>query len=380
MLKRAIALLLFASLALPGSANALQFAPGDSYQLGQTETISENLYAFGGNVSVAGRVQGDLITAGGSLTLTGPVSGDVATAGGSLIVNSPISGDVRAAGGSLAFGAQVQGDFLVGGGMVTVTESANLLGDVRIGAGQIVFNGRAKKGARLYGGVVELNGVIDGDVVVNAQEQFIIGPAAIINGNLKYAAKKEAVVPATAKVSGKVTYEPLKLAISRENAVKWAARGVVGWILVKIAMLSAAALVLWWLFRKKSGELAEHGVKDFGANVVRGFVVLIVVPAAALLLAVTVVGLPLAMIMGLFYGGFLAIAKLLGYAIFGAVLYGYVFKKGFGLRWHSLVVGVIVMQLIGAVPIIGWAFSFVFFLAAFGALAAMLKERVWAAR
>lgn len=380
MRNKRLTAILFALLLTPFSALAMQYSDGDTFELGRTQTISDNLYAFGGNVNVAGRVSGDLITAGGSLMLSGPISGDLAAAGGSLVINSPVAGDVRAAGGSLAFGSEVKGDFLVAGGTISVNESANLLGDVRIGGGQIVFNGKAKKGARLYGGAVQINGVITGDVTVYADEQFTLGPAAIINGNLTYKAKKEVVVPATSRVSGKVTYEPLKREIYRDGVVKWAARGFVVWVLLKILMLSAAALVLWWLFRKRSAELVEHGVKNFGADLVRGFVILVVVPVAIFVLAVTVVGLPLAMIMGLFYGGFLAVAKVLGYAIFGAVLYGYVFKKGFSVRWHSLIVGVVIMQLIKAVPVLGWAFSFVFLLVAFGALASMLKERVWNTR
>src|SRR5437870_3223111 len=84
-------------LALAGAlpASAAEVRPGDRVVVGANETIDDDLYAFGGTVTVLGRVNGDVIAAGGTITIAGPVAGDVSAAGGTIQVSGDVKGSVR---------------------------------------------------------------------------------------------------------------------------------------------------------------------------------------------------------------------------------------------------------------------------------------------
>src|SRR6185503_4372458 len=85
----------------PSPAAAADIRSADTITIATTETIDDDLYAFGSNIAINGTIRGDQIAAGNNISVDGNVTGDVFIAGNSLTIRGQVGGSVRAAGQSL---------------------------------------------------------------------------------------------------------------------------------------------------------------------------------------------------------------------------------------------------------------------------------------
>jgi len=80
------------------------------------------------------------VIVGGSVHQTEPVSGDLSAAGGQLTIDAPVARNLRAAGGHVEIGsnAAIGGNVSVAGGKVEI--HAPVKGDVRVAGGQVLID------------------------------------------------------------------------------------------------------------------------------------------------------------------------------------------------------------------------------------------------
>ena len=131
-------------LVLPAAVAATpqeKFRSGNEVVIPAGETVPHDLYISGGSIRVDGRIEGDLIVAGGQVDLTGTVTGDVAVAGGNVTLSGLVAGDVRAAGGSLTVRGPLGEDLLVGAGRLLVASSGQVGEDLIFATGQTMLEG-----------------------------------------------------------------------------------------------------------------------------------------------------------------------------------------------------------------------------------------------
>jgi cytoskeletal protein CcmA (bactofilin family) len=144
---KAIAFLAVALASLSATVVAQQTELGGKVRSGQTvtvpasETVQGDLIASAGTVRVDGRVDGDLVASGGQVTVTGTVTGDVLAAAGSTTISGQVDGDVRIAGGQARLEGPVGEDVLLAAGQATVASGARIGGDLIFGAGQLTMDG-----------------------------------------------------------------------------------------------------------------------------------------------------------------------------------------------------------------------------------------------
>jgi cytoskeletal protein CcmA (bactofilin family) len=131
-----------ATLSLPAALAATQqtgperkFRSGTTVTVAANETLQHDLYAVGSTVNIDGRIEGDLVAMGSTVTVRGAVTGDIAATGGTVVLSGPVDGDIRAAGGNVEIGGQVREDVLVGAGALTLTSSAQVGQDLIFGTG-----------------------------------------------------------------------------------------------------------------------------------------------------------------------------------------------------------------------------------------------------
>jgi hypothetical protein len=110
--------------------------PADRQVLGDDVRIGpderiHDLAVLGGDVEMLGEVTGSLHSFGGDVDLRGPVRGDVELLGGDLHVRSEVGGDVRLAGGDAVIDGIVHGDVITQGGKVFVHAPGRIDGTVR---------------------------------------------------------------------------------------------------------------------------------------------------------------------------------------------------------------------------------------------------------
>ncbi|MBU0613803.1 hypothetical protein KJ766_00775 [Patescibacteria group bacterium] len=372
---------------LPISVDAARMEAGETFSLSAGEVVEENLYSAGNVVSVSGAVMGDLFAAGSSVVISGEVLQDANVAGGDVSVFSDIGEDLRAFGGTVTINGSVGGELITAGGMVTLLDETVVNGDVYVAGGAIKINGTVHGDVVVYGGEVTINGIVDGNVKVETDGELTIGSGAVIAGSLEYKAPEEATFNDGFQVMGGVAYEAYeKVTVDTDFSMhRTFFPFKAGINLFKILFTLTAALVLMLIFKKKSGELSRLGVKEFGTSLLVGLIALIVIPFAALLIAITVVGIKLALILVSVYVLALMIAKIFATAILGWLSFEAIqkwFKKPKTIKfgWEMIVIGVFLFFLIGMIPIFGFFFKLLFTLVALGAILLMFYREVWLKR
>ena len=108
---------------------------GDRITVGGDDVVDGDLYIFGGDVSVDGRITGDLVVFAGQVSVRGEVGGDVFAGAGTVDIDGEVGGDVRAGTGQLRVDGSVAEDVFVGAGRLDAGGSIG--GDLVFGAGQV---------------------------------------------------------------------------------------------------------------------------------------------------------------------------------------------------------------------------------------------------
>jgi len=251
-------------------------------------------FAFAGSALADETGASRFLSIGGTVRISEPTQGDVLALGGTVDIDAPVAGDVRAAGGTVRLGpdAAVSGDVALAGGTVTV-------------------DGSIQGNVRAAGGDVRINGPVAGNLSI-AAGTLALGPAARIDGKLTFHGGQLNRDPA-AQVTGGVQHEESTHTPRHERTA--VERFVHGWIWTAGFMLIAAimAAALPGPSQRLARELRERPwITSF-----IGFLALMSVPVAAVLMMVTIIGIPL---------GILAL-----FAYAALLLVGYV--------WLTVVVG-----------------------------------------
>jgi cytoskeletal protein CcmA (bactofilin family) len=315
----------------------------------RTGRVSEDFYAAGGQVTVSADVEGDVIVAGGRVVVDRRVAGDVMAAGGFVELRANVQDDVRAAGGFVTVGGDIGGDLIAAGGTLNILPDARVSGRTWISAGQLEVEGRLDKGLRAAAGSIRIAGEVNGDVELVADRVSVL-PGAKIHGDIHYTGRHEPVISAGAEVTGQVKYEPLKAGLPAHAPAAWSVA------IVSVLSLMLTGVVLFLMFPGFAYGAAQAIVNDAWRCLGLGLAVLIMGPIVALLLFVTVIGIPLGVIILAAYIVFL-IAGYLTSALFlgelGLRWWGKDTQASAGLRALSIAVAVLALSIIGWIPFLG---------------------------
>lgn len=366
-MKKIIIAVLAVLLVAPIIGIAAEIRTGDQVSL--TGTLdSGDFYAAGGNVSVSANIIGDLTIAGGTISVTGSTTEDVIAAGGTIMLRGSVGDDIRAAGGNIVVGGPVANDIVIAGGQVVVDAVSDIGGDAIIGGGAITIDGRIHGRARLTGGQVLINGIIDQDVSIKA-DKIVIGSEAVISGNLNYSSPVKAEIMNGAVISGETNYTP----ISRAGKAASGVGAFIGWFIGGFFIVFVSAFVLYLVFRRPVVAVVNEALGTFWKSVLTGFIVLVVAPVGALLLCITVLGLPLGIMAIFSYIVLIILSFLLSPVVAGSYLYRWITKSDKNtVDWQTIALGVLALMIVSLIPIIGWIVRFILILAVLGTISKRL--------
>jgi cytoskeletal protein CcmA (bactofilin family) len=260
---------------------------------------------------------------------------------------------VYVAGGHIAVDSEIQRNARIAGGRVELSPKAKIVGNVTIGAGEVEVDGAIGGYLQVGGGSVRINGPVAGDVEVGAGD-VELGPNARIQGKLSYTSDNEIVRDAAAQVIGGVEH------IERsDHWPAWhhwhrGAKGGHGWIWSLWLLVMAAILVA--ALPRFYQDVAETARTRWPLSMLIGFAVLVCVPVAAVIAAITLIGIPLALLMIVLYVALL----LVGYVSAGIALGEIVLQRwgagratSMGWRITAAVVSMLAISLLHRMPFVG---------------------------
>ncbi len=336
---------------------------------GASLTTANNFYVAGNMVNVFQKNSGDVYAAGNIVSITGDVEQDLMVAGSNVNITSEIGGDVRAAGANLNVNGPIGGDLLVFGGQIELAPLSVVGGDLVAGGGKLNIAGTVKGNAKIGGDEVYVSGVLNKDAEITAK-RLVIEKTAVIKGNINYKGEEEAVVAEGAAINGEISFTKVDKAPKKAEAGWFAGFAALLGIFrfIKFLMLLVAALVLFFLLKRSIPKISAEAVDTFWKKVLRGFITLVIIPVAVIILFVTVIG-ALVGVFGLALFGLLILVASAFAGIVAAEMLNRLLFRGKNkkpLNWLMVILGVIAMELLAFVPIVGWIANFLLFLAAFG--------------
>ena len=334
----------------PSPAAAADIRQGQDITIGSTETIEDDLYAFGTNISINGTIHGDLIAAGSNISVDGTVTGDVIAAGNSIAIRGQVGGSVRAAGNTLVVDGKVTNDLLAAGNDLTILSNGRVGRDVIVGATTATVSGQIGRDLQAGGANVKIDGGVGGNIVATT-DRLQLTERATVGGSLKYTSKNEAQIANASSVKGSIERQVPES--GRAPLVTGPAALVVEWLKGLIGLLILGILVVFFFpsFSRRAGEALVHSpwlTLAIGALVLIGLPILsIVFFAVGALIGGWWIGF---VVLALFTVVLALSLPIAAVGVGGAILR--VARRPVPV-WFALLIGLVALLLVALVPILG---------------------------
>jgi cytoskeletal protein CcmA (bactofilin family) len=333
-------------------------------------TLGSDRFLAGEDVALAETVDGDAFVAGGRSRIDGQVGGDAVATGGTVDIRGEIADDLYAAGGDVRVEAIVHGNARVAGGTVFVERGADIAGNATLAGGSVEQSGRIGGNLGVLAGRVRLDGPVDGDVEV-ASEDISVGPDAVIKGRLTYHSPGRPRVADGAVILGGIEKRHRGWhGMAEESGIGRVLVGVFRTLWFAGVLLTGILLVA--VFPVFTREAAVMVRRETLASVGLGAALLVAVPIVALMLFVTIIGIPLGFAILMGYG----LLLMLGYLTAALAIGDWLVARTrpadaeiAGWRMLFLLVALVAIALLRLLPWIGDLAVFVLFLAGLGAFA-----------
>lgn len=355
-----------AMLALPvfvwaGVANAQRFAA----TIPEGEVVDSSLYSTGQDVDINGTINGDIYCAGQTVYIDATVNGDVICAGQTVTVKGQINGNIRVAGQTVAVDAQVERSLTVAAQSFSLDNSSVIKSDATITGGTINLKGSVERDVAVSGGDVSLKGTIGRNVEAGVGT-LNLEPGAVIGGNLNYTSEEEAYMPNGIEIAGEVTrHAPEK----SDGAVLWGiSTGVYLYAMAFFLLLGLLIVLFFPQAVRRTGEVAR---KHFGKTILTGFLAGLIVPIASFALAVTFIGLPLALMLMLAWGLLMVVTLPIAAYFYAKLLFRKV-KNVVALT----IIGTLILVTLLFVPFVGLIVAIVSFWIGSGAILIAIKQGI----
>jgi hypothetical protein len=384
--------LIVLALFFPAAIFAYEAKTGVSIYVPANETIEGNYYAAGQNITIDGNINGDIICAAQSIQVNGSVDGDIICAGQSIIINGPVKGDIRLAGNTITVNSQIEKNANLFGAVVITGEKTTIGRDLFLGAAVADISGQIA--GNLHGGVsgIKIKGSVAKDVKLRVDhnsnnQKFLeneggltVGDEAVIGGHLYYKAVEQGQVDSGAEIKGDTGFTKLdkKTRSGGYSAWLW---GLIYAIFSEIIV----GLVLITFFRKHIQEIINSILANRGGAIGRGAIIMFATPFIIFLIAITFIGIPLALVLGaLWLISFLA-ASIITSIIIGSYAINKLSSKkeedgalkelgAKSLTW-AMIIGIIIFKTVSTIPLFGWLFGLVGLWLGLGGLWFFLKPK-----
>ncbi|GEM_PF-582024 len=369
---------------LPGYALRLEY--------GSTVVISqptyENLYIAGGTITINAPVHGDLVIVGGTVIINDSILGDILIGGGNLTLNGFVSSDLRGMGGEIHLSKNVDGDVLIAGGTLYIEKNViigNLMAaggkitldgmvtnDIKIAAGEFIHNGRIGGNLDFKGDKITINGEVGGLSSIAAGTAFMIRKSAIFRRDVRYWVPGNEPAFGSSLSNAKAEMDlTLKMNEKRWYFLGW---GSVIFLIWYMGMALLMIMAIQYFFSGTINQVAFTSAQDTLKAFFRGLLFLLVMPLCILILLVTVIGIPIAVILMFAYIALIILASCM-VGVTAAHWYNERYQNHWTF-WPMVFASFgffVVFKLIALTPLIGWLFTLIAVCTVFGAILMGIK-------
>lgn len=344
------------------------FIPGASFAEEEKEpAIGTNIWVFGAEeytesvsfimadgIEADGRAYDDVFWMAGQARVDGRFDNDVWLLASQASLGGQYEDHLRVLGQKVEVSGNVSNGFWAVGGSITATTNSVLNGDHLFLGNNLTLLGNIEGNVHARAQRITLGGTMVGNITVYGDE-IMVRPGTTIVGNFVYVTTNQTIVlDSESNVTGIMKHIDAEVATSL-FAPKWN-------LMFELYLLGAAILVGFPFIMLFPGPTGS-AIRALRVNLIRcgmvGLLFIILVPILILLAAMSVLGLPLALVLGATYGlilylGKFSVALAVGSSILGRR--GQISTTGALL---SLVVGLFVFYSIAVIPFVGGSLQIV---------------------
>jgi hypothetical protein len=343
---------------VPATSHAAEVRKADRVDVNANEVIDDTLIVLAKTAVIEGHVVGDALVFANSVSVTGTIDGNLITAAEEVEIEGSVGGSVVTAGQDVYIGA-LQGSQLYAAGRRVTLDAVQLSGDAMLAGSRVDVAGAVGRDVYATGQRIVIEAALQRDLVITGDDLYV-GQNVTVGRDLEAHVDDadDLVVEAGASINGTTNIFD-DLDDSRFDDVGFYVRKLC--MLVAGLVFGLVAFMLVPNMFQAPRELTEqrHWTRAFGI----GLACLFLIPIAAVVVALTLIGLPLA----LFAIGGYALALYLGKLFIAAEIGRRILKLGGRKRsevaW-SLLLGLLILAVLAELPIVGGLLGFV--LAVFG--------------
>jgi len=346
-------LLLITLLIIPFSSAYAAFQKTEGfYIITEDEVIDDNVYVLAESVDISGTIKGDLIIAAGSVNLNGIVEGDVIVVSGDATIGGVILGDIRIISGNIQIDAEVSGNVMGASGELDVTDETSIGHSLTMATGILKMNGSVAKNVRAVGGLMTINGSVGNDVSLRTDKEggVILGSNSRIGGDVHYSSAKEIQRISGAEVAGVI--QRIEIVGEKEDSGGVYA-GIITYKIFSLLMLIVVGLLFIHFFPNISKDFRKKFQAQVGMTLLYGFALFFLLPIISILLAITVIGLPLALIAMTIYLIALYLTHVVVAITVGTIVAQKITKKNDTKIAYSFLLGALIISILTIIPVFG---------------------------
>jgi len=356
-----LALLLLAVVSAPGPASALDVRLHRDTHVAADETLDESLVVSGDAVDVDGVVRGDLVAWAERVAVRGRVEGNVYAFARDLEISGEVGGTVHAVGHETRVDGEVRGSLYGAGESLELGPRARVGRDAAQFGEHAILEGRVARDVVFAGEWLEVRGDVGRNVDVLHADRMSLRDGARVGGDVDAVLHTgEIATSPGAQVLGETRVERAE-PHRRSHLARYLEPRFYVWVAVQFGAGFALGLLLRALVPPLVG-VALPTTRGFFRALGLGFAVAVVAPVAIALCALTVIGIPVAVLASLaFLTALFASGVVVSAAVGRALLRGA--DGGFALQ---LLVGLGVVLVAVHVPFLGLPLGIVTLLTGLG--------------
>jgi len=343
-----VGLTLALSLAQPGAALDRRSAKKTALVIPADQTIDDTLVFTGETLILNGTVTGNVIAFGERVEINGNVQGDVICFAGKTLVDGTIGGNLMAFTSQLDLRGRVARSLYGFASILSLGTDSVVEGDAVGFAAEVDVDGNVGRDLALFSGKTGLRGNVGRNFTARTGKLSVLAPARVGGDLTAYVHRADSIqIDSGATIAGKVDKRvrgPRQSRYQRGSFYFWQA--------VRLAAALVTGLVFFWLFPALF-RIPLAGGGDMLKTVGVGFLGLVAVPVAAVLLCITLIGLPLGL---LSFAGWLAglyLAKIFVGAYLGQRLLSAPASSAPSARAMPLLVGLVTVFVAVNLPFVG---------------------------
>ncbi len=317
--------------------------PSSSDYQRASNIYDKTIYRFDDRIVVNDLINGDLYCLGNTVIVDAVVNGDVLCTGSSVTIKGTVEGSARIMAQDITITGDIGSNATLVGSNVTIAKTATVGNDVSIVAQSVVIDGEVGRDVTTRSDTVTLSGRI-GRSVESYHHTMNVTSTAIV-GNIAYSSPNDIVLEDGAQygqISQIETSAPSYMSSFASGTVFLAAFLYIAWFI----SLIITALGIAFLFPKSLEDSTMYAKKEPIITGLAGLLAIIVTPMVLVLLMISIVGIPLAVIIGLLFGAIVLLSTPFMAHLIGTEL--------FPQRSHPIrsLVGAVLLLLLYVIPII----------------------------